>query len=150
MEPSHGSCVIHASPMVDATILEAMEGVLNQKLAVKRRTLLQATGGVPPEAIYIVISFIAGSINSGFFNSLGEDVYHALRNTILSRLFNAQGKERTIDFAFKAGNTEISFKCTTDDPTIIQAALDAIPQIVRGPDRSMEYYFNNETLRWEE
>jgi hypothetical protein len=145
-----GSCEISSSPSVGSETLKTFEDALRPGFAVKRRTLLQATAGIPPEAIYFAFGFVANSVSSGFFNAIGEEAFGRLKSAIMSRLFEHSREERTISFSFKTGETEMSFNCTTDNPSTISAALDAIPEIVRTANKTATYYFNNDSLSWEE
>lgn len=148
VDESSPRCTLSASPGIEPKFLNELQDILATHFVVERKTLLQATGGLPPETIDLLF-VIAGSITGGFLGAIGVDLYGKLKDSIAKRLFNGRKVERIVRLSANSETVEVSFESTTDDPTVITAALDAIPKIFDETRESAHYYFDARSSNWE-
>src|SRR5438445_2205988 len=128
-------CVISTSPKTGKALVGEIKAVFPKNVVVKEGTYLQATAGVYLEVIEIAFFFISIPIAKGFLEELGKGTYDKLKGILTAKF--SRNEERALVISFKSKETTLSFRLETDDESVVEAALEKIPDIVVKANKSM-------------
>jgi hypothetical protein len=93
---------------------------------VDQRLLIRETAEVLPQWVIFVLGYIGGEVSSGFFSSIGTDLYNKAKETV-KKAFKSK-TELNIGFELHTKDTEIKIQSQPKNEATIDKIFDTIDE----------------------
>lgn len=126
-----------------------IENILSSKFSIKKETVQRWEAGALDPALQIIFYWIGKDIVSRFLNSVGNDIWTRLKQKISKQV--SEKKYPGLRFSIENKNQKITLDLRTDDPKLIEKAMDSMQSaldLVEKQEERTELYFDTKTAEW--
>jgi len=115
----------------------------------KRKVERWEAGVALDPALWIVFSFVGGSIVTGFLNAVGSNIWTSLKEKISKKA--SDKKYPGVRFSIENSEQKVSLDLRTNDPKLIEKGMNTIQtalELVNEKENRSELYFDLNAEEW--
>ena len=112
--------------------LESLREIFSQAFEVKMRAYEE----IHADGEEAIILFIFAGISSGFFQSIGENLWNAIKNRVACLVAEKhKGGRSDLEFSVEHPNGAVRFRICSGDAEIIKKAIDQFPKALESAEK---------------